>query len=88
MSSIYSESSSESEGSDDFEDAVRQVAAEADITGAAWYAERSPDDVPADEQQQDPVKMTARAYQLEMLEASLRENIICAMDTGSGKTQV
>ncbi|KAG5289085.1 dicer-like protein [Histoplasma ohiense] len=29
-----------------------------------------------------------RAYQLEMLEASLRENIIIAMDTGSGKTQV
>ncbi|OJD18331.1 hypothetical protein AJ78_01644 [Emergomyces pasteurianus Ep9510] len=29
-----------------------------------------------------------RAYQLEMLEASLRENIIIAMDTGSGKTQI
>jgi superfamily II DNA or RNA helicase len=32
--------------------------------------------------------VAARAYQLEMLEASLRGNIICAMDTGSGKTQV
>ncbi|PGG98382.1 hypothetical protein AJ79_08890 [Helicocarpus griseus UAMH5409] len=29
-----------------------------------------------------------RAYQLEMLEASLRRNIIIAMDTGSGKTQI
>ncbi|KAJ5772613.1 hypothetical protein N7520_003142 [Penicillium odoratum] len=29
-----------------------------------------------------------RAYQLEMLEASLRQNIIVAMDTGSGKTQI
>ncbi|ODH15088.1 hypothetical protein ACO22_06474 [Paracoccidioides brasiliensis] len=31
---------------------------------------------------------TPRAYQLEMLEASLKENIIIAMDTGSGKTQI
>ncbi|KAK8107781.1 uncharacterized protein PG998_009794 [Apiospora kogelbergensis] len=30
----------------------------------------------------------ARAYQLEMLEESLKQNIIVAMDTGSGKTQV
>jgi len=30
----------------------------------------------------------ARAYQLEMLEASLKQNIIVAMDTGSGKTQI
>ncbi|KAI1266146.1 RNase3 domain-containing protein [Xylariaceae sp. FL1019] len=30
----------------------------------------------------------ARAYQLEMFEASLKENIIVVMDTGSGKTQV
>ncbi|KAK4146464.1 uncharacterized protein C8A04DRAFT_9801 [Dichotomopilus funicola] len=34
------------------------------------------------------VKMTARAYQLEMLEESLKQNVIVAMDTGSGKTQV
>ncbi|KAK4122945.1 P-loop containing nucleoside triphosphate hydrolase protein [Parathielavia appendiculata] len=34
------------------------------------------------------VTMTARAYQLEMLEESLKQNIIVAMDTGSGKTQV
>ncbi|KAK4228033.1 dicer-like protein 2 [Podospora fimiseda] len=32
--------------------------------------------------------MAARAYQLEMLEESLKRNIIVAMDTGSGKTQV
>ncbi|KAJ5657241.1 uncharacterized protein N7484_000890 [Penicillium longicatenatum] len=29
-----------------------------------------------------------RGYQLEMLEASLKQNIIVAMDTGSGKTQI
>ncbi|GAB1312939.1 Dicer-like protein 2 [Madurella fahalii] len=34
------------------------------------------------------VIMTARAYQIEMLEESLKQNIIVAMDTGSGKTQV
>ncbi|VUC33433.1 unnamed protein product [Clonostachys rosea] len=32
--------------------------------------------------------MDARAYQLEMLQRSLKENVIVAMDTGSGKTQV
>ncbi|PSR90511.1 ATP-dependent helicase DCL-2 [Coniella lustricola] len=32
--------------------------------------------------------VAARAYQTEMLDASLKENIICSMDTGSGKTQV
>ncbi|EHK47075.1 hypothetical protein TRIATDRAFT_291296 [Trichoderma atroviride IMI 206040] len=32
--------------------------------------------------------MASRAYQLEMLEQSLRQNVIVAMDTGSGKTQV
>ncbi|KAB5585833.1 hypothetical protein GE09DRAFT_1016737 [Coniochaeta sp. 2T2.1] len=35
-----------------------------------------------------PVAMAARGYQLEMLEESLKGNIIVAMDTGSGKTQV
>ncbi|KAK3899484.1 hypothetical protein C8A05DRAFT_18092, partial [Staphylotrichum tortipilum] len=35
-----------------------------------------------------PVTMTARAYQREMLEESLKQNIIVTMDTGSGKTQV
>ncbi|UKZ52567.1 hypothetical protein TrVGV298_006345 [Trichoderma virens] len=32
--------------------------------------------------------MAARAYQIEMLEQSLERNVIVAMDTGSGKTQV
>ncbi|KAK3955498.1 hypothetical protein QBC32DRAFT_333303 [Pseudoneurospora amorphoporcata] len=35
-----------------------------------------------------PAGLTARAYQIEMFEASLKQNIIVAMDTGSGKTQV
>ena len=43
-----------------------------------------------DEQPSTPSKMMpeARAYQLEMFEASLKENVIVAMDTGSGKTLV
>lgn len=82
----YTDSASESDG---LEDVVKQVVAEEDITGAAWYAGRgSEDQEPPEEQADDPVRMIARAYQLEMLEASLKENIICAMDTGSGKTQV
>ncbi|KAL2160862.1 hypothetical protein VTH06DRAFT_1059 [Thermothelomyces fergusii] len=41
-----------------------------------------------DEESQRTISMTPRAYQLEMLEESLKRNIIVAMDTGSGKTQV
>ncbi|KAI1344072.1 RNase3 domain-containing protein [Xylariaceae sp. FL0016] len=37
---------------------------------------------------EDRVVIHARAYQLEMLEESLRRNTIVCMDTGSGKTQV
>ncbi|KAF7563100.1 hypothetical protein G7046_g1039 [Stylonectria norvegica] len=35
-----------------------------------------------------PEIMSSRAYQLEMLDQSLKRNVIVAMDTGSGKTQV
>ncbi|KAH7160714.1 hypothetical protein EDB81DRAFT_324140 [Dactylonectria macrodidyma] len=35
-----------------------------------------------------PEIMSSRAYQLEMLDQSLQRNVIVAMDTGSGKTQV
>ncbi|KPM45765.1 Dicer-like protein 2 [Neonectria ditissima] len=35
-----------------------------------------------------PDRMSSRAYQLEMLDQSLQRNVIVAMDTGSGKTQV
>jgi len=37
---------------------------------------------------QDGELLNARAYQIEMFELSLRKNIIVAMPTGSGKTQV
>lgn len=75
------------------EAAARQVVAEQDITMAAWYAHPNvefTDEDPGEPAQsaQKPTKMASRAYQLEMLEASLKENIICAMDTGSGKTWV
>ena len=32
--------------------------------------------------------LAPRAYQLEMLASSMERNIIIAMDTGSGKTQI
>lgn len=35
-----------------------------------------------------PPSIKPRAYQLEILEESLKCNIICSMDTGSGKTHV
>jgi len=34
------------------------------------------------------VHLQSRAYQLEMFEESMRQNIIVTMSTGSGKTQV
>jgi len=37
---------------------------------------------------QETFKSTARAYQLEMYNESLKRNIIVAMDTGSGKTLI
>ncbi|KAJ6104973.1 hypothetical protein N7486_003662 [Penicillium sp. IBT 16267x] len=36
----------------------------------------------------NPEAYRLRGYQLEMLEASLKQNVIVAMDTGSGKTQI
>ncbi|KAI0203083.1 RNase3 domain-containing protein [Astrocystis sublimbata] len=40
------------------------------------------------DQVEDSVAIHARAYQVEMFEKSLEQNIIVVMDTGSGKTQV
>ncbi|ROW12958.1 hypothetical protein VPNG_04661 [Cytospora leucostoma] len=84
--SYYSDSSSEWE---DFEDAVEHNISEEPVIGASWSAEDSQeDDTSQREEPDEAVKMTARAYQLEMLQASLEKNVIVAMDTGSGKTQV
>ncbi|KAK5989300.1 Dicer-like protein 2 [Cladobotryum mycophilum] len=41
-----------------------------------------------DESENSTGAMSLRAYQLEMLDQSLKKNAIVAMDTGSGKTQV
>ncbi|KUI57727.1 Dicer-like protein 2 [Cytospora mali] len=80
---------SDSSDSEAFEDAVRQVISEEGVIDVSWSGEgSSEEDKPRDEGPRDAVKMTARAYQIEMLEASLKENVIVAMDTGSGKTQV
>lgn len=83
---------SDTSSEEDLEAAISQAVAEEDITGAAWYAERGSEDedVSVGDTQPvgDHVKIASRAYQLEMLDASLKENVIVAMDTGSGKTQV
>lgn len=42
--------------------------------------------MPPSTDSESPVKL--RAYQEEMLEASLQRNVIVVMDTGSGKTHV
>ncbi|KAK7748032.1 Dicer-like protein 2 [Cytospora paraplurivora] len=84
--SYHSDSSSDWE---DFEDAVEHIISEEPVMGASWSAEDSQEDDNSQREEPDEaVMMTARAYQLEMLEASLKENVIVAMDTGSGKTQV
>jgi primosomal protein N' len=92
----YSSDSSDEEG---FRDAIDQALGEGDITHAAWLPGRSFQNEQEPETDEEPsgaagptkeplVKMASRAYQLEMLAASLKENVIVAMDTGSGKTQV
>lgn len=89
--------SSDSSDEEDFQDAIDQALGEGDITYAAWLDGRSSRNEDDTEEEcsggadltKDPlVKMASRAYQLEMLAASLKENVIVAMDTGSGKTQV
>ncbi|KAG6360095.1 hypothetical protein INS49_011151 [Diaporthe citri] len=80
----YSDSSGSSE---DLSDAINETLAAEDPLPSSWSVESEPDETPAG-QLKDPSSITARAYQVEMLEASLKENVIVAMDTGSGKTQV
>lgn len=86
----------ESSSDEEIEGAISQFVTEEDTTGAAWYAERSSEEEGEEEKEslndvdpaKEPTKIASRAYQLEMLDASLKENVIVAMDTGSGKTQV
>jgi superfamily II DNA or RNA helicase len=73
--------------SDDLSDAIDEVLAEEDPRNSSWLAESEPDEGHP-RYPKDPASIAARAYQVEMLEASLKENVIVAMDTGSGKTQV
>lgn len=80
----YSDSSGSSE---DLGEAIDEVLATKDPLGSSWLEESEPDEAPGGEPK-DPTSIAARAYQVEMLEASLKENVIVAMDTGSGKTQV
>lgn len=90
--------SSDSSSEEDLQDSISRVLKEEDITRTAWLGDWSPrnevkedsDDscVDAGPIKEPAVKVASRAYQLEMLDASLKENVIVAMDTGSGKTQV
>lgn len=80
----YSDSSG---SSDDLSDAINETLATEDPLSSSWHVGSEPDETPGGEPK-DPRSITARAYQVEMLEASLKGNVIVAMDTGSGKTQV
>ncbi|POS74069.1 RNase3 domain-containing protein [Diaporthe helianthi] len=80
----YSDSSGCSE---DLGDAINDTLAAEDPLGSSWLEESESREAPAGEPK-DLTSITARAYQVEMLEASLTENTIVAMDTGLGKTQV
>lgn len=80
----YSDSST---SSDDLRDAISETLAKEGPLTSSWLAESEVDEAPPAEPK-DPTSIAARAYQVEMLEASLKENVIVAMDTGSGKTQV
>ncbi|KAL1855798.1 Dicer-like protein 2 [Diaporthe australafricana] len=80
----YSDSSG---SSDDLGNAFNEVLAADDPLGSSWHAESELDEGTPGEAK-DPAIIAARAYQVEMLEASLKENIIVVMGTGIGKTQV
>ncbi|PNY19942.1 Dicer-like protein 2 [Tolypocladium capitatum] len=64
------------------------VSAAAQDTSPQKQASTAPAGDDEVEQAAAPGIMTSRAYQLEMLDRSLRQNVIVVMDTGSGKTQV
>ncbi|EHA55558.1 dicer-like protein 2 [Pyricularia oryzae 70-15] len=60
-------------------------------TGSSASTHSTTDDAISEEPQPSgngPRSIIARAYQLEMFQASMQQNIIVSMDTGSGKTQV
>lgn len=81
--------SDDSAESSDLDDVLSQAIAEVKIAGEEPpMASSSDSEDSSSDEVKDPAILSARAYQLEMLDASLKENIICAMDTGSGKTQV
>ncbi|KAL1841683.1 hypothetical protein VTJ49DRAFT_6722 [Mycothermus thermophilus] len=84
--------SSSSESDDGLLSEAAMLAAVNGTDEADFDSQPSPrSDSPAQDEQPTVVTLAARAYQLEMLEKSFKENIIVAlgkMDTGSGKTQV
>lgn len=79
--------SNSSGSSDDLGNAINETLVANDPNGSSWHAEPEPEESSLGEPK-DSAIMAARAYQIEMFEASLKENLIISMDTGSGKTQV
>ncbi|KAF4342995.1 Dicer 2 [Fusarium beomiforme] len=66
----------------DISESITIIATEKATEALGDEADKSQDASPI------PRVMEARAYQREMFEASMKGNVIVAMDTGSGKTQV
>ncbi|EFQ99474.1 hypothetical protein MGYG_02485 [Nannizzia gypsea CBS 118893] len=56
-------------------------------SGGMSQGEAAHEESPKD-QEAAPAMVKSRTYQIEMLKESLKQNIIVAMDTGSGKTQI
>ncbi|KAI1153106.1 RNase3 domain-containing protein [Nemania diffusa] len=83
--SYSSETSSEASEIDDGAH-IAPVGVDTPVQESSTIGPRGPID-PADPLEEEMV-IHARAYQIEMFEKSLKQNIIVAMDTGSGKTQV
>lgn len=82
----YSNSSSESE---DLDDIVTEVIARENITVAPWYDKRISEETgPPLNHLKDPVKMAARAYQTEMFEASLKENMCVRLLASNPKSLI
>ncbi|OAA44259.1 Dicer-like protein 2 [Metarhizium rileyi] len=75
----------------DVPDIRETISAAAQQASSQQQPERSERDIICDNEtgsSSSTATMSPRAYQLEMLDQSLKQNVIVVMDTGSGKTQV
>ncbi|KAI1376087.1 hypothetical protein F4677DRAFT_95475 [Hypoxylon crocopeplum] len=84
----WTELDSEDSSDDDNDSVVFQGHEDPNLTVTTQSDVQFDDALIEDNKTQDPVVIHAREYQLEMFEESLKRNIIVAMETGTGKTQV